>query len=147
MTDTAARLYERVLVLRCQAGDEAAFAELVECYQPRLRYYLRKMLHDVHGSEDVLQDVWLDVFRAVARLADVGAFRAWLYRIARDRALRQFRKRRPSYQLLEEVDLVDEQAEEARFTAEDVERIHAALDDLAAEQREVLVLRYSEAVT
>jgi len=33
------RLYERVLVLRCQAGDEAAFAELVQRYAPRLRYY------------------------------------------------------------------------------------------------------------
>ena len=73
MTDTTDRLYETVLVLRCQAGDEAAFAELVERYQPRLRYFLRKMLRDVQGAEDALQDVWLDVFRAVSRLADVGA--------------------------------------------------------------------------
>src|SRR6516162_10981820 len=94
MTDSTDRLYERVLVLRCQAGDEAAFAELMERYQPRLRYYLRKMLRDVQGAEDALQDVWLAVFRAVSRLADVGAFRTWLYRIARDRAVRELRKQR-----------------------------------------------------
>jgi RNA polymerase sigma-70 factor (ECF subfamily) len=144
MTDTTDRLYETLLVLRCQAGDEAAFAELVERYQPRLRYYLRKMLRDVHGAEDALQDVWLSVFRAVARLADVGAFRAWLYRIARDRALRELRKSRPAYRPLEGADPIDERLEAAPFTEEDLEHIHAALDELAAEHREVLVLRYVE---
>src|SRR6516162_5177588 len=104
MTDTTDRLYERVLVLRCQAGDEAAFTELVERYQPRLRYYLRKMLRDLQDAEDALQDVWFAAFRGLLRLADAGALRAWLYRIARDQALRQLRKRRPPYQLLEEVD-------------------------------------------
>jgi len=144
MTDTTDRLYETVLALRCQAGDEAAFAELVERYQPRLRYYLRKLLRNMQGAEDVLQDVWLDVFRAVSRLSDAGAFRAWLYRIARDRALRELRKRRPPLQPLEDVDPVDRRLEEAHFTAEDVERIHTALDELGADHREVLVLRYIE---
>jgi RNA polymerase sigma-70 factor (ECF subfamily) len=144
MSDTTDRLYERLLVLRCQAGDEAALTELVERYQPRLRYYLRKMLREGHTVEDVLQDVWLDVFRAGPRLADAGAFRAWLYRIARDRALRQFRKRRLPYQPLDEVDLVDEAAGEEPFSADDVEPIHAALDELAPGHREVLVLRYIE---
>src|SRR5262245_31711949 len=147
MTDTTDRLYETVLVLRCQAGDEAAFVELVERYQPRLRYYLRKMLRDVQGAEDALQDVWLDVFRAVARLADAGAFRAWLYRIARDRALREHRKRRPPPRPLQEVDAPDGRAEEPPFTAEDVERIHAALEEVSAEHREVLVLRFVEGMT
>ena len=95
MSDASDRLYEKLLVLRCQTGDEAAFTELVGRYQPRLRYYLRKMLRDAYVAEDALQDVWVSVFRAVSRLADVGAFRAWLYRIARDRALREFRTSRP----------------------------------------------------
>jgi RNA polymerase sigma-70 factor (ECF subfamily) len=147
MTDTTDRLYETVLVLRCQAGDEAAFAELVARYQPRLRYYLSKMLRDVQGAEDALQDVWLDVFRALPRLADAGALRAWLYRIARDRAFREFRKSRPPPQPLEGVDPIVERVEETPFTAEDVEHIHAALDELVAEHREVLVLRYIEDMT
>src|SRR5437764_12711173 len=94
MTD-ADGLYERVLVLRCQAGDEAAFADLVGRYHPRLRYYLRKMLPDPQAVEDAVQDVWLAVFRALPRLADLGAFRPWLYRMARDRVAREFRRRPP----------------------------------------------------
>lgn len=145
MTDDADQLYERVLVLRCQAGDEASFAELVERYQPRLRYYLRKLIGQ--RAEDVLQEVWLDVFRSVSRLADVRAFRAWLYRIARDRAYREIRIQRPPHQPLDEVAATDEPAEEAPFTAEEVEHVHAALDELADEQREALVLRYIESMT
>jgi RNA polymerase sigma-70 factor (ECF subfamily) len=146
MTDTTDRLYERVLVLRCQAGDEAAFTELVESYQPRLRYYLRKMLGEAHRAEDALQDVWLAVFRAVPRLTDAGAFRAWLYRIARDQAFRELRQRRPPHQALEEADLIESEEEES-FSAEDAERIHMALGELAPEHREVTVLRYIEGMT
>src|SRR5439155_20160187 len=98
MTDTTDRLYETVLVLRCQAGDDAAFTELVERYQPRLRYYLRKLLFGVREPDDVLQEIWFDVFRAIPRLIDAGAFRAWLYRIAHDRALRELRGRRVNFQ-------------------------------------------------
>lgn len=144
MSEAADRLYEAVLVLRCQTGDEAAFAELVERYQTRLRYYLRKLLADTHAAEDALQEVWLDVFRAVARLADVHAFRGWLYRIAHDRAMRELRKRPRPRQPLPEVDPIDPKTEEDTFTADDVKAIHVALDELAAEQREVLVLRYVE---
>src|SRR6516165_8499057 len=94
MTNIAEQLYERLLVLRCQAGDEAAFEELVARYSPRLRYYLRKMLGEVHAAEDALQDVWFDVFRRIPRVADPAAFPAWIYRIARDRAFRELRKRK-----------------------------------------------------
>jgi RNA polymerase sigma-70 factor (ECF subfamily) len=144
MIDDAERLDEQLLVVRCQAGDEGAFAQLVERYQPRLRYYLRKMLFGVGEADDVLQEVWLDVFRSIARLKYPGAFRAWLYQVARARALKVFRKRRLSFQSLEENQIVDEERETETFGAEEIERIHAALDKLPAMQREVLVLRYIE---
>jgi RNA polymerase sigma-70 factor (ECF subfamily) len=142
MNDPADDLYERVLVVRCQAGDEGAFAELVERYQPRLRYYLRKMLPGSPVVEDTAQDVWYDVVRAIPRLANPGAFRAWLYRIARDRAWRHLRRRPPPYQPIDEVEVADDPADE--FTAEDAAHVHAAVDQLAPEHREVVVLRYVE---
>src|SRR5947208_17148091 len=106
MTDQAEQIYERLLVVRAQAGDEAAFGELVERYSPRLRYFLRKPLTSADGAEDALQDVWLDVFRHLPRLADPQAIVAWLYRIARDRAFGRLRKMRPAEQL-DEARVVD----------------------------------------
>ncbi len=143
MNDSADRIYERVLVVRCQAGDDAALAELVERYQPRLRYYLRKMLAGSSAAEDAAQDVWYDVVRAMPRLANPGAFRAWLYRIARDRAWRALRRRPPPHQPIDEVEVAANGTAD-EFTAEDAAVVHAALDGLAPEHREVVVLRYVE---
>ena len=139
-------------MVRAQAGDAVAFAELVERFSPRLRYFLRKLLGEERhrgrslqgdGAEDALQDVWLDVFRQLSRLNDPQALVAWLYRIARDRAYGRLRKSRRE-EPLDEASTVDEAADEGEFSAEDAARIHAALDRLPPEQREVLVLRFLE---
>lgn len=144
MTDPTDRCYEQILVLRCKAGDEAAFAELVERYSPRLHYYLRKMLDRPEGADDVLQEVWLDVFRGLPKLADTLAFPAWIYRVARNRCALAWRKRDREDRLEVELQSFAEPDEEPEFTAEDATRVHAALDKLAPEHREVLVLRFLE---
>ena len=84
------------------------------------------MLRDVQGAEDALQDVWLDVFRAVARLADAGAFRAWLYRIARVRAARELRQRRPPCQPLDEVDARELLTLTLRISGAEVQAVDSA---------------------
>jgi RNA polymerase sigma-70 factor (ECF subfamily) len=148
MTDQADLIYERLLVVRAQAGDDAAFAELVERFSPRLRYFLRKLLPSAHDAEDALQDVWLDVLRALERLSDPQVLVAWLYRIARDRAFARLRKAKPHEQLRDEGTVADTTTDDDRdFSPEDAERIHAALDTLPPEQREVLVLRFLEDMT
>ncbi len=119
--------------------------ELVARYGPRIRYYLHKLLGDAEAAGDAAQEVWLDVHRGIARLRQPGSFRAWLYRIARDRAARAIRESRAQIPLIDGVDvaLAADEAEED-FTAEDAERIHSALDRLSAEHREVLLLRFLE---
>jgi RNA polymerase sigma-70 factor, ECF subfamily len=146
MTDAADRLYERVLVLRCQARDEAAFEEIVARYTPRLRYYLRKMLGGVPAAEDALQEVWLDAFRGITTLIEPGAFPAWIYRLPRDRAFRELRRRR-SHLPLDDFDLIHEGRDVEEFSLQDAQRIHDALDTLIPEHREVLVLRFIEDLT
>ena len=143
MTDPADRLYERVQVLRAQAGDATAFADLVGRYHARLHYYLGKIIARPNSVEDVLQDVWLDVWRGLPRLRDAAAFPAWLYRVARDRAVRTHRLPPPP-RPLELDDVVSDPDDTDEFTAEDAARVHAALDNLAPEFREVLVLRFLE---
>lgn len=146
MSDQLERVYERTLVLRCQAGDGAAFEELVGRYGPRIGYYLRKLLGTPHAAEDALQDVWFAVFRGLPRLTDPAAFPAWVYRIARDRAAREFRRNPPATRPLPEADLLREDDCE-EFSPADAEAIHAALDRLSMDYRDVLVLRFLEGMT
>jgi RNA polymerase sigma-70 factor (ECF subfamily) len=143
MSDTE-RLYEHVLVLQCRAGDEAAFADLIKAYQPRLRYYLRQLLREPDSAEDILQEVWLDVFRALPRLNNIAAFSAWIYKIARYRAVRAGRKRMLSRRPMEQEEVVDHQTAETSLSTENAEYIHVALQSLAEEHREVLMLRFLE---
>jgi RNA polymerase sigma-70 factor (ECF subfamily) len=79
------QLYEQILVLRCQTGDEVALTELVERYGPRLRYYLQKSFGRMDGADDVYQDIWFLAFRRIGQLSDPAAFLTWLYRIAQNR--------------------------------------------------------------
>jgi RNA polymerase sigma-70 factor, ECF subfamily len=143
MADATERLYEQLLVTRCQAGDNDAFEELVARYHPRIRYYCRRMLPREEQVDDVLQDVWFAVFRALPRLADPTAFAAWLYRIARDMSSIRWRKPHPELPL-ETPELVEEQSRGDEFDQEDAQEIHAAMGQLAIEHREVLILRFLE---
>lgn len=144
MTGPADWLHERLLVLRCQTGDPSAFEELVLLYQPRLRYFLRALLRGDRDVDDRLQEIWLDVYRGIGRLTEPAAFAAWLYRIARNRAFRVFRKRRESPLSLDGIDLPAKEDDETHWSAEDAEHLHAALDSLEPEHREVLLLRFIE---
>lgn len=140
MNDTVDRLYERLLVLRCQAGDGVAFEELVDRCSPRVSNFLRQMLGDAHAADDALQEVWLDVFRGLGRLRELGSFVPWLYRIARDRAYRALRRRGLTLRPLEETDIpLPEREDEER-----PDLLNQSLDLLPYEQREVVLLRFME---
>jgi RNA polymerase sigma-70 factor (ECF subfamily) len=145
--DPVERLFRTVLVVRCQAGDRAAFEQLIELYQPRLRYFLRRMVGDEHHADDLLQTVWLEVYRGLARLKDPGAFAAWLYQVARHRVLRERRRESPTPLSLDGIDVPEAEGDDTDFSGEDAERIHVGLGRLAAEQREVLLLRFFEGMS
>src|SRR4051794_19568801 len=93
---TPTDLYLRLLVLRCQAGDRASLEELIRDHHPRLRAFLHKMLPNQNHTDALAQEVWMAVSRALPRLTDPGAFRPWLYQIARNRAYRAMRGRTPA---------------------------------------------------
>jgi RNA polymerase sigma-70 factor (ECF subfamily) len=143
MSDEAERLFERLLVLRCQTGDEDAYRELVGRFGPRLRYFLRKLVGQTDRADDLAQEVWIDVLRQLPRLKDAGAFTTWMYRIAHGKAMLDGRRNGRAPATVPDVEWIAEKEDDA-FSAEDAKRIHAALDRLEPAQREVIVLRFLE---
>ncbi len=143
MNDEAERLFERLLVLRCQTGDEDAYRELVGRFGPRLRYFLRKLVGRSDRADDLVQEVWLDVLRQLPRLKNAAAFTTWLYRIAHGKAMLDGRRNGRTPSTMPDAERTAEQPEES-FSTEDAARIHAALDQLEPAHREVLVLRFLE---
>ncbi len=135
---------EAALVLRAQEGDSEAFRTLVESYDRRLLYYIRRVLGEAEEACDVLQEVWLCAHRNLRKLQSPRAFRVWLYRIAHDQtisALRRSHREMPLEEL--PVDKVpDITAPDSKFDSADV--IHAALRALSLDHRRVLTLHFLE---
>ena len=140
----------RLLVLRCQTGDEAAFAKLMEMFEARTAAYLRGIVGD--DSDDAQQEVWLTVFRQLNDLADPAAFRTWLFRTTRHRAIDFLRKRKRERELIDDVaiDDVADTTEPVTSESNDTidERVLAeALRAMPPPQREVVMLRYRDGLT
>lgn len=133
---------DTLLAVRCQLGHKEAWEELVHRWQPRLWRFVSKMLSDRSTAEDALQSVWLKVVQSMGRLRQPEHLPAWLYRIARttvaDRLREQYRRG-----VAEPIDDVagSNDANEHLAIAEAVE---IGLDQLAGEEREVVVLYYLE---
>ena len=145
MVNNIEQAYELTLVVRSQMGDEAAFAELLRMYSPRLRFYVSKMLRERHErTDDLLQEIWVSTFRALPKLNEAAAFRAWLFRIARDRVCREFRRARIEFHSFEERHPGEFSAEPDASESVDAEAVHQQLESLSAEHREALVLRFIE---
>jgi len=146
LPDDSKRLHERVLVLRAQLGDRAAFHELVEQYQERLAYYVQRLVRDWHQSRDLLQQVWLDVFRKLGKLQSPEAFRVWLYRIAHDRVVTFIRRQRLESDARERVavDAVETDHWNDLDLLENAELVHVALGRLSITHREIMTLRFLE---
>ena len=136
---------ERELVLRARLGDRGAFRRLIDLYDPRLAYFVRRILGDEDSTLDVLQNVWLTVHRGLGRLQAVDAFRVWLYRIAHDQAVTELRKRTRRAVPVEDVPEAEDRGDlphEAAF--DNVDLVHAGLQRLSIDHRRILTLRFLE---
>ena len=132
-----------------RSGNAGAFETIVDRYQGRLLGFCRQMLGSTEDAEDVLQEVFVNAYRAM--LADEREInlRPWLYRIARNRCLNHLRK--PTADAQESMDMVP--MVEAASTAEKVhnrEEFRQLLSDvgkLPETQRSALLLREMDAMS
>jgi RNA polymerase sigma factor (sigma-70 family) len=137
------------LIAMARAGNPGAFEMIVDRYQGRLLGFCRQMLKSTEDAEDVLQEVFVNAYRAM--LADEREInlRPWLYRIARNRCLNHLRK--PTADAQESMDMVP--GVEAASTAEKVhnrEEFRQLLTDvgkLPETQRSALLLREMDAMS
>jgi len=132
------------IIIRCKSGDKEAFEELFELYQPRLKYYIRRLGNSNAEAEDILQDIWVTVFRKIHRLKENQSFPIWLYRIARNKVYGRFRRSEKFVELPEEKKHPQCSDEDYEFSAEDAERLHKALNKIRPYHREVLTLSFIE---
>jgi RNA polymerase sigma factor (sigma-70 family) len=137
------------LIALVRSGNSGAFDVIVDRYQGRLLGFCRQMVGSTEDAEDVLQEVFVNAYKAMMADNREINLRPWLYRIARNRSLNHLRK--PKADCQESMDMVPMVS--AGSTAEKVqnrEEFRQLLTDvskLPETQRAALMLREIDAMS
>jgi RNA polymerase sigma-70 factor, ECF subfamily len=140
--DADAELLERV-----RRGDEQAMAGLYDRYSRVVYSVAMRVLRDPASSEEVLQEVFLGVWRRPESFAARGSVGGWLAVMARNRAIDLLRRKRPSEQV-EDVQLVvrynlADEAERNRLA----ESARTVVRRLPPDQRKTLEMAFFDGLT
>jgi len=139
--DEAGASAELQLVDGCRSGHLEAFEELYRLHGPRMKSIAMNMLGNISDAEDVVQEVFLKVYRGIGSFRGQSAFSTWVYRIlvnaCRDSQRRGFRRHETSKE-----ELAPEAQDAPAPSADHVLRmtLEAHMARLPDKQREVFVL-------
>ncbi|WP_220034229.1 sigma-70 family RNA polymerase sigma factor [Curtobacterium sp. MCSS17_008] len=143
---------ERELLLRTAEGDRAAFTRLHERLRALVEGWVRQCLVDRWQAEEVVQDVFLEVWRLADRYDPRHPPVSWVRTIAQRRAVDRVRKaeadrRRDVRAGVRYLDTVDHASVERAEGVLDREALRRAIVALPERQREAVVLRHLEELT
>lgn len=138
-TKRAGNDLEREAIAGAKAGDWDALHFLYVRYADDVKRFVQSIVHDSHEAEDITQDVFAKLMRAIKRYEERDVpFAAWIIRVARNAALDNLRARRQIP--VEEVRTTDEGLDQSDH--ERVQSLKEALASLPEAQRQVLILRH-----
>ena len=147
MADKAASERESWWVLQAQSGSHEALDQLYKAVQDPLFRYIVSLVRDEHVAEDILQEVFIRIYRKLRWLRDPEAFRSWAYQIASRESFRYLkREQRWADQIRDEATL-STPLNEHEFPAELVQSLPQLVGNLSPASRAVVVLYYLHELT
>jgi RNA polymerase sigma-70 factor (ECF subfamily) len=139
------------LLALARDGDQNAIMEIYERYFTPIYQFIRLRTDDGALAEDIASDVFVKLVSALrGRNAPRHSLRGWLFQVARNELYHQYgkQKRYPTVTLDEWIPASSENQPEAQFIRSlRVESAWAALRTLTADQQEVLILRFGQALS
>jgi RNA polymerase sigma-70 factor (ECF subfamily) len=133
-------------LLRDRKSRERGFRVLIQQYQERLYWHVRRLVHDHDDADDVLQNTFVKAFKGIARFKGNAKLYTWLYRIATNEAISFLKARQRRVTMsLNDADLgLEEKLKADVFFEGDavVTRLVQALETLPEKQRAVFNMRY-----
>lgn len=152
MPDNSAPTDQKLVALSLQ--ERAFFGELVERYQAKLRRYIIRLgVKNPDDQDDVLQEIFIKIYRNLNNFDQNMSFSSWAYRIAHNEAISWYRKLkvRPEGYLVAEPETLFEMFSTNETNAEEkfdqqlsAEALASALEGLDEKYRSILILRYFE---
>jgi RNA polymerase sigma-70 factor (ECF subfamily) len=135
---------EQEIIRRVISGDNDAYGQLIERYQPGLIRYCYTIVHDPDGAEDIAQEAFIRAYDKLNHYDPDFRFSTWLYKIAHNLALKSLR-RRPDLQFDEDAGFTAYDHEQDVSDREDKEEaIRQAVAGLSVNYQSVIFLHYWE---
>ena len=124
---------------------EEAFSELLDLYQQRLYWHIRKIVLTHENTDDVLQNTFLRIFRGIQSFQGKSSLLTWMYRIAYNESLRFLEKNKQANatRSIEDSGHLEILTEDPYFDGDEVKlKLHAVVSELSEKQRRVFQLKY-----
>lgn len=134
------------LLAKARRGDQKAIAEIYESYFDAVYQFIRWRVSDLALAEDLTSDVFIKFLSALqSPNAPRQSIRGWLFRVARNVLHDHYSRRETAGELDEDLPVPAEMTMEDQFMRHlESERIQRAVRMLAADQQEVLILRFGQ---
>ena len=147
------------LVAAVRRGDDRAFEKLYQRYQRRIAAYVYGMVNDYGRAEDITQEVFISALRRMRETERPIAFKPWIYEIAKNACIDQFRRSRRTEEVSFDADEGAGAAETARLASSDatpddavdakqqLDHLCGAFGGLSETHHQILVLRELEGLS
>jgi RNA polymerase sigma-70 factor, ECF subfamily len=136
---------DEALIGRIAAGDKLAMHLLFARHHVRVYRFVLRLVRDESLAEDLISEVFLDVWRQASRFERRSAVGTWLLAIARHKALSELRKRRPQALEEEAAEAIEDSADDPETAMQKQDKseiLRKCLSGLSAEHREIVDLVY-----
>ena len=139
------------ILSRLAKDDQKAFEELFDYYYSRLFYFAKKYLKSEEGIDDILQDVFLTLWRKRNKISGYDTFDSYLYKIVHNLLLNELRRRlnnqKKNNELLK-LSVLNEHHLSKEYDYEELkERIFIYIEELPVRQREIFKLSRIEGLS
>lgn len=146
--DTTEPADELDLVDALKSGEQknAAFRLLLERYQKRLYWHIRKLVGSHEDTDDVLQNTFIRIYKGIDGFDAKSSLHTWMYRIAYNESMRHLEKQGRRLTLASEEAtkrILENLKEDVYFEGTEIQlKLHKALLELPEKQRQVFQMKY-----
>jgi len=139
---------DKVLVEKLQnpALKDSAFSELLDMYQERLYWNIRKIVHTHENADDVLQNTFIRIYKSIGNFQQKSSLHTWMYRISYNESIRFLEKNnKKKFTNIEEVSRNNLEVlfEDEYFDGNEIQqKLNIIIDNFTDKQKRVFQMKY-----
>lgn len=130
---------------------DSAFSDLLDMYQERLYWQIRKLVITHENADDVLQNTFIRIYKSIKKFEGKSALHTWMYRIAYNESMRLIEKNKKKSS--ESIDTIASSHlqvlfEDEYFNGDEVQKkLHIIINELKEKQQRIFQMKYFDGLS